>query len=370
MRRLFCVVLIIFSVCLVGTGRATTKLGGRGLIYVHSAKVLPTGHLEFYGGTRFFGQITGGEDAFTLWNVQGFSSLNLGINAHIEVGVSPIVYQDTNSDQGNILDGQANFPDDLFLSAKIGSFGSPENKFFWGGLIYARIPTAEAHNIIYEPYSAGKVEAGLTALLSYYSNSLYPDEGWSFHGNLGYLNHNDVGQVLVEGQPTAQSMTSELLMGVGALFPAGTFDFSAEMHGRHFLVRPPEAANTRGYVWYLTGGVYYKPYRWVTFEMGIDIRLLSEKELAGYPEWRGLLGVKFGILPISLYRSEERTLLERRDAERREILQRMIKEQEETKDTDSELARIRAERERIEEELKRLRKLLEEEKKKKKGKEG
>lgn len=371
-KSLFIILAIIATVIMVNSSLATTKLGGRGLIATHSAEVLGTGHLDFFGGTRFFGEIESGQNAFTLWNVQGFTALNLGVNRHIEFGISPIVYQDTNSDDGNILDGQANFPDDLFISMKVASFAAAENKLFWGGMLTARIPTAEAHNILYEPYSAGRLEVGITGLLSYFSNALFHDEGWSLHGNIGYLNHNDVGKVIVEGQPAAESMTSELLFGVGVLFPAGTFDFSAEIHGRHFLVRPPEAANTRGYVSYLTSGVYYHPYRWMTLEMGFDIRLLQDKDLSDYPDWRGMLGVKFGILPFSLYRSEEKTLLERRDAERRRLLQKMIKEQEETQDTDSELSRIRAERERIEEELKRLRKLLEEEKKKKKkgGQEG
>ena len=74
-----------------------------------------------------------------------------------------------------------------------GSFGAMENPFLFGGLISARIPMAESHNIIYEPYSAGSLEIALTGLMSYHSNLTFPDENWSIHSNLTYLHHNESG---------------------------------------------------------------------------------------------------------------------------------------------------------------------------------
>ena len=383
MRRIYCLVFIFFIFMAMHL-QGTTRFGGRGLIYIQSARVISKGYLEFYAGTRYYGKIArSGKKAFTLWNVQGFTSFNYGVSSHLEMFISPILYQDTNSDGGNVLDGQANFPDDLFLGLKIGSFGALESPFIFGGMFYTRIPTAQQHNIIYEPYSAGAVEIGVTGLVSYFSNTTFPEEGWSFHGNVGYLNHNDVGKELTDNpdDPTPQSMSSEILGGVGLLYPAGTFDFSLEINARYFLIDPPQTAYSREYVSYLTTGIYYKPYRWVTFEMGVDIRLLSGQDLSDYqntglsnppedfpncPTWRGILGVKLAILPTDLYSSSEKALLEQRARDRREILDKMLRGQKETEDAESELLRIRTEREKVEEELKRLRELLEEEKKKKK----
>ena len=381
MFRKSCLV-AIFSVLIVAHLEGTTSQGGKGLFYVHSAQVIPRGYLEFYAGTRFYGKIASGTDAYTLWNVQGFATFNYGVNSHLELAVSPIVYQDTNSGGGNILDGQANFPDDLFLSAKIGSLGGLESPFLFGGMLSVRIPTAREHNVIYEPYSAGCLEVGVTGLISYFRNTTFPEEGWSLHGNLGYLNHNDVGKELTDNpdDPTPQSMSSEILFGLGWLYPAGTFDFSAEINARYFLTDPPVTAYSREYVSYLTAGVYYKPYRWVTLEMGVDFRLVSEQDVSdyentglppppedfpNYPTWRGTLGVKLAVLPTSLYSSSEKALLEQKAADRRAILERMMEEQEDTEDAESELSRIRRERQRVEEELQRLRKLLEAEKEKK-----
>ena len=233
-------------------------------------------------------------------------------------------------------------------------------------------------------------------LVSYYSNLVFPDEGWSLHGNIGYVNHNDVGENLTAdmgydrldlSNPVPQAMSSEMLIGAGLYYPAGGFDFSVEFNSRFFLTKPPEIAYSREFVSYLTSGVYYKPYRWLTVEMGFDVRLFSgenttvyypttklpspsHKEFPNYPSWRGTLGLKFAILPTSVFASQEKNLLKQKAVDRQEILDRIMKGQQDTKGAEDELSRIRSEREKLEAEMKRLRKLLEEESKKKKKKEG
>jgi hypothetical protein len=362
---------------------ATTPLGGEGLIYVHSARTMPKGFLEFYGGTRFYGKIAGSSGRpYTLWNVQGFSTFNYGISKHLEIALSPIFYQDTNGKEGNVLNGQANFPDDLFLSLKAGSFGAMESPFLFGGLLSLRFPTAKAHNILYEPYSAGTIELQLMGLATYFSNTMFPEEGWSILCNAGYLNHDDVGKALTvdPNDPTPPSMSDEFLFGLGFRYPAGTFAFSAEINARAFLTQPPVTAYSREYQSYLTTGIYYMPYAWLTFKMGVDLRLLSGEdqsiytpitslaspppELPNYPSWRMVLGAKIGILPASLYASDEKTLLKKKSLERESMMNQMLQEQKDTKNAESELSRIRSERAKLEAELERLRKLLESEKKK------
>ncbi len=379
---------LLFTVFVAGLMTpALAQDGGYGLIYVQSARVLPKGHLEMYSGTRFFGKIAqfgSAGNAYTLWNVQERTSFTLGINPNLEIYLSPILYQDTNNESGNVLDGQGNSPDDIFLGFKVGSFGALESPYLFGGRVYARIPTASVHNIIYEPYSAGTLEVGVTLLASYYSNVRFPDAGWSLHANLGYLNHNDVGAELTDNpnDPKPITMSSEILFGAGLLYPAGTFDFSAELNARSFLARPPETAYSREFVSYLTAGVYYKPYRWLTFKMGIDLRILSGEDISNYqntsldpppaadfpnyPAWRGILGVRLGILPFSQYSATEKSALERRADEQQRTLDKILSGEQDEKKADSELSRLRSERVKIEDELKRLRQLLEAEKKKKK----
>jgi len=158
--------------------------------------------------------------------------------------------------------------------------------------------------------------------------------------------------------PTSQSISSEILLGVGIKYPAGTFDFSGEINTRMFMSQPPVTAYSRESVTYLTGGVYYKPYPWITFEMGIDLRLISGKDesdyintalseppgdFPNYPTWRGILGVKLAILPMALYSSTEKSILEERALERNTIIEQMMEGRQDTEDAESELERIRAE---------------------------
>jgi len=374
---------ILFLYSAVPFLNATTNHGGRGLIYTNSARVIPQGYLQFYMGTRFFGKVASfgaDKNAYTLWTVKGLSSFNYGINSHLELAVSPVFYLDTNRGGSGLTKESVNFPDDLFISLKLASFNRLESPYFFGVLLHSRIPIADKHNIIYEPYSAGTLEAGVTGLFSYYSNITFPDEGWSFHGNLGYLNHNDAGEEISEvpDAPTPESMSSEVVINLGALFPAGNFDFSTELSFRSFLSKPSISAYSMESVSYFTMGIYYKPYQWITVEMGIDLRLFSGEDesdysltpadkpnldFPNYPGWRGLLGVKLALLPGSLYAKTDKAVLQDKITDRQEILERMMRGQENTDNAEEEIARIRAEREKVEAELRRLRQLLEGEKK-------
>jgi hypothetical protein len=377
-------ILFSLAVAAVPDASGTTSQGGVGLVYVNAAKTLPKGYMTFFSGVRYYGKVANfglSEVAYTFWDVQGHVSLNYAVSRNVEFALSPILYQDTQGQGGNILHGKANFPDDLFLSVKAGSYSALESPFMFGGMATLRIPTADGHNVIYEPYSAGSVEVWLTALGSYYRNLAFPDMGWSIHANLGYLNHNDVSKKLARSDqaPRPNQMSSELLVGAGFLYPAGTFDFSAEINARYFLTRPPSTAFSREYVSYLTLGVYYRPYRWLTVQASLDKSLVVDRDnteytylpervpdFPNYPGWRAGLGATLAVLPFSLYQSDEADIRQKA-RDRQDILEKMIENQSDMQSAEQELSRIQAERKKVEEELERLRKLLESEQDKKDG---
>ena len=386
MRRHLLIVSILF-ILVASRVSSTPMTGGIGLMYVKSAQTLKPGYLDMNLGTRYFGKIAnfGSEKkAYTLWTVKIFSSFNYGLNDHLELALSPVFYQDTNKGGSGFNKESVNLPDDILLSLKFGSYGSLESHFLYGGQFCISLPTARQHNVIYEPYSAGHIAMGLTGLFSYFSNLTFPDEGWSLHCNLGYLNHNDVGVELTDNDedPSPTAMSSEILFGIGTLFPAGTFDFSIEINARAFLNRPPETAYSREYMSYLTPAIYYKPSRWISIEYAMDIGLLSGEDISeyttnetthlappptenfpNYPSWRGILGVKIALLPRSLYQTQEKAFREKA-TDRRRVIEKMLENEENTENAEEELIRIQSERRRVEEELERLRKLLEEEKSK------
>jgi len=207
----------------------TNFSGGNGLSYLQSAWTLDPGSLTVSVNTRGFGSVADftGSDAYTVWTVSGRFSFNYGVSRHFEVLATPIIYQDTNFGSKAV-----NAPDDIFLSMKAGSFSSPGSSLAYGVLLSTRIPAGKIHNMPFEPYSANSVGFGLTTLLSYSRDPLYPEEAANVHVNVGYWNHNDVGTTLVEDGGTAtepRSISQEIVYGLGVRFPRGKFDKSMAM---------------------------------------------------------------------------------------------------------------------------------------------
>lgn len=360
--------------------------GGNGLTYLKSAWNLKPGYLTLYGRTRFFGKVAsmGQATAVTYWDVQGAFSLNYGISDHIEFALSPVMYQDTHKG----ISGY-NFPDDLFLGLKFGSYNLKGTSLTWAVSLDSRFPTAKYHNVPFEPYSAGTIEWGFTGMLTYSRDPLYPEDNLNIHANLGYLNHNDVGQKLSQLSPNTSvtNMSQQFLYGMGMKIPSADFDFSIEFYGNKFLQKPPTktAYSVEDY-FYMTPGVSYKAYRWLTLSFATDLRLTPDKDetiysngdgfvaqildMPNYPSWRINLGMSLTLLPTSVYKLSDKDILMRKAESRRELFEQIIKEQRETESAEDELERIKEERRKAERELDRLRRILEGDLKKKKEDEG
>jgi hypothetical protein len=388
--------LLLFALCLSLLGQTQQAFGqvnaGRGPLMVRSAWTLEPGYLTLFTHTRFFGKVSTisqtaqtSANAVTIWDVQGGLSLNYGISKHFEASFVPMIYQDTNKS----TDKGYNLLDDLFLFLKVGSLGSKGSSLSYGFDLGVRFPTAKEHNVIFEPYSAGKTSFGANALVSYARDPLYPEDGYSMHFNLGYWNHNDVGVKLTPSNFTNDNvrvlnMTQELTYGAAMLFPFEKFDFRFELYGRTFLQKPPETAFSRESVTYISPGVTYKPYRWMTMLLNADIRVTNAidetdynkpgvnkfADLPNYPNWRITLGTKVSILPTSLYAVSERDILMKKAESRRELFEQIIKEQRETESAEEELERIKDERRKAERELERLRRILEGEAERQKQEQG
>lgn len=351
--------------------------GGRGPSFVRAAWNLEPGYLTLGAHTRFYGKVADVTRpgvptiATTYWVVQGGFSLNYGISRHFEASFAPNLYQDTNRGGKGF-----NLPDDIVMRLKIGSFGARGSAMNYGVELAGRIPTGKTHNVPFESYSSGKFSFGLTGLASYAHDPLYPEDGLSLHFNLGYWNHNDVGEKLnnvplAKDSALVTQMTQEFNYGAAIVFPSEKFNFRFELMGSAFLNAPPVSAYSREPMTYFSPGVSYKAYRWMTLEFNSDIRLSGETDktdykglvqiagLPNYPAWRATLGMKLTLLPTSLYSSSERELLMRKAESRRELFEQIIKEQRETEAAEAELERIKDERRKAERELDRLRRILE-----------
>ncbi|MBN1154764.1 hypothetical protein JXB12_07575 [candidate division KSB1 bacterium] len=346
--------------------------GGYGLHYVGSAWTLKQGHMTVKAQSRFFGKVSP-NSAVTVWDVQGALSVNYGVSDHLEMQVAPIIYQDSHKGKG----GKGyNLPDDLFLSLKLGSYRLKNSSLAYGFMLQTRFPTAKYHNVVFEPYSAGTVSWGLKAMGTYSRDPLYPEDNLNAYLNLGYYNHNDVGQRLSEDQNLdsikVSSMSQEFTYSLGISFPNAEFDFSLELHGNAFIQRPPKqtAYSLENYA-YLTPGISYRVTRWLAFNFGADFRISSNNDeslyyfdhkihgMPNYPAWRINLGMKMQILPTEVFTISEKDILIKKAESRRELFEQIIREQRETESAEEELERIKNERQKAERELERLRRILE-----------
>ncbi len=370
-RRLFrSAALVLFF---TGAAQAQTNLsGGTGLPNVESAWSLDPGLLMMSSNTRVFGQSSA---AYTVWDVSGRLNFSYGLGRHFEVSATPIIYQDANQPSNKV-----SAPHDLYISMKAASFTSPGSPFSYGASVALKFPTGDAQNVAFERYSANRIGWGVTGLLSYATDPLYPRNATNFHLNLGYWNHNDSGADLTGAgalSPQPDGASQELLYAMGVQIPKGKFAITTELYGNAFLKAPPVVAYSRENYLYLTPGVSYQLMKWMSVNVGMDLRIISSKDktfcssgydgadrtLAGsqpnYPGWRFNFGASFDLLPGKSYRVGQHDVLMRKAESRRQLFEQIVREQRDTESAEAELQRIRAERIRAEQELERLRGILE-----------
>ncbi|KAA3662980.1 MAG: hypothetical protein DWQ10_01225 [Calditrichaeota bacterium] len=365
--------------------------GGRGLMNVRSAWNLDPGYLLMYTQARFFGQVatmtdsTGKTSSYSLFNSQSTLVLSYGISQHVELALSPILYQDTNRGIS-----QYNFIDDIFLAFKFGSLGRSGSHLKSGIDLAVRFPTAQMHNIVFEPYSTGRIGFGANTRFTWSAQPYYPDDGFTLHLNAGYWNHNDVGEKLSDALGTVDTIrvkkqTMEFLYGVGINFPTLRFDFSLEFFGNKFINKPPATAYSREDVAFISPRIRYKPYHWMNFDISCDLRVTSSDDdtdyslpgMAGfelddmpnYPAWRFNVGAQFTLLPRQSFSMSERDVLIRKAEARKELFEQIIRDKSEKDVAQKEVERIKLERRKAERELERLQQIILEKYKNKQQKE-
>jgi len=350
--------------------------GGKGLTHVKSALNLKAGYLTLYSRSQAFGK-TSINPPVAYWDVQGAVSLNLGISDHVELAISPVIYQDTHKGEKGY-----NIPDDLFVGLKFGSYHVRGSSLTWGVCLDTRFPTGKDHNLFFEPYSAGKIEWGFTGMLSYSKDPLYPYESLTVDFNLGYLNHNDIGQKLTgrDNDPLpVSSLSQQLKYGIGLKIPTPDFDFSVELFGNSFIQKPPKTAFSLENYLYLTPSIIYKAFNWLSVIVGADFRLSNDidetsylyvsspvpEEFPNYPGWRIHLSFKVALLPIRVHKTSDKDILIKKAESRKKLFEQIIREQRDTESAEEELDKIKIERKKAERELERLRRILESDQKKK-----
>jgi hypothetical protein len=315
----------------------------------------------------------------TYWDIQGGIGLVYGLAKRFELGLSQIYYQDNHKAAPGY-----NLPDDLFLHFKLGSLGSATSNLRFGLQGDVRMPTAPYHNVPWEYYAAGRIGVGVTALTSIISEPANPESGMNLHFNIGLFNHNDVAARLIQDvrdTVRVQRGTRELLFGAAYSLTREEFGFIAELYGRTFVHKPPVNAYTRESTLYFVPGITYAPYAWIKLRVALDIRVIGSEDETRYdgdsgsyahiswkrdlnmPPWRINIGALFSLYPkkVQLVRRKEQVLQQAKspNASGAKSFEDLASERKKTENAESELERIRAERQRMQDLLDRLRKILE-----------
>jgi hypothetical protein len=361
--------------------QALFPVGGRGLSSLNAAWVQDRGQFSLkLTGASFYKtapkrQATSRTpDFITFWDVQGGLAANFAVSRRLELSLKQTIYQDTHHDGKG-----ANLPDDLFLTAKFGSYGGLRSRVKVGFMTAARFPLAKQHNVILEPYSAGSVELGLLGLFSYSKDVLLPENAFNLHLNLGFWHYNDTGKYLIGAEADTFAVLSPsraLLWGAGFAIPSHEFDFTAEVFGRNFMVRPPVTAYSREDFAYFSPGVMYHPAFWATLNVNLDFRLTNDKEttryspglgnqvnpdLPSFPSWRLRFGARFALNRPAPPPGQKPLFVSangRLTTAHKALEKQLSEERKKTETAEEELSKIRDDRKRMESMLSRLRSLL------------
>jgi hypothetical protein len=339
---------------------AAVMNAGLGLPHTKSAytilqgRMAVTGNLRFWGGT---GEYANGdkEGETRIWVARSVGNLTYAFSKHGVVSLSPIVYQDAHKKSGEQI------PWDTFLHFKFGNFKVEQQPYWIGFDVGMRFPTGKKHNVIFEDYTAGKFEFGLTGILTYRYTSPQLKNDVRVHANLGYWNHNDKDVYLSEVDPRelgyVKHMSQSLRYALGVEFPVEAFVYGLEIYGMSWLLQPPAGASSRENYFYMNVSGNFKAHHRISIFASADLRLSPGKDttrgfepdfkgIGNYPGWRINVGLRYLILPRSLSGFARASLEHQQKQKTRELYSQLRKELEKRKQTDAELERLKHEKEK------------------------
>jgi len=311
----------------------------------------------------------------TYWDIQGTVGLRYAVTDRLELGIRQVLYQDNHK-----VSPGFNLPDDLFLSAALAGFGPSNGHLRVGAQMVARLPLAKYHNVVLEPYSAGRIELCTRALFTVDTTPSSLERGLTVDCAIGILNHNDMGKRLT-GSPAdsaiARTSSRQMVWAVTIAVRRAPFTFALGASGNRFLQQPPMTAYSRENCVYLSPSVHYRFAWWLTLGSTFDLRLYEAPDqtayspilprvghnFANYPPWRLRVSAQM-VLRTTKSRPSRPPLqpvpLARKASPGDEhIIRQLAQEKQAAEKAEQELERIRLERERVARILEKLREMVE-----------
>jgi hypothetical protein len=315
-----------------------TMHGGKGLHRVLSAEpVLPT-DIFVKGTFSMFAEKTGPETLSKYYNAN--LNATVGLAKYLECFLNIVPYQD---DQYHIWGGAG----DTRLGLK---YLTPitTDAFKLGFMTFYKFPTAEVSNVTYELFSTSKPAWGAEALLTFDFFDVLPSSPMKINFNIGYMDHNIRDRFF-------QAKYDQLLIGSGLKFSIQSSQLYLEYSGEIFFNNPGVVDFSQNSMRLTPGFRFLGPWQ-KTIDLAFDFSLTSYDSLKNtdrsfhkeYFGWKFTIGVTHR---FSVFKYFDQTA----KLERKKQLEELRK-----------LEEIRKKREKANQDLKKMKDLLD--KKKSKGK--
>lgn len=331
--------IIIIALCLKSEGvySQISMYGGKGLFRVLSAEPVNPTDIFVNGTLSSFVKKTGPENLAKYYNANLNTTVGLAKYLEVFLNISP--YQD---DQYHIWG--------RFGDTKIGlKYLTPiaTDEFKFGLNWFYKFPTAEMSNVPYEIFSTSKPGWGVKALFTFDFLDIFPSYPIKLNLNLGYMDHSIYDKYF-------KSKIDQLMIGSGIKFSVRSVQVYLEYSGEIFFNNPGEVNFGQNSTRITPGVRFLGPWR-NTIDLAFDFSLTSYDSLKNtdrsfhkeYFGWKFTVGVTHR---FSVFKYFDKTA----KLERKKRLEELKK-----------LEEIRKKREKANQDLERMKKILD--KKKSKG---
>jgi hypothetical protein len=195
--------------------------------------------------------------------------------------------------------------------------------FITGVRGFLTIPTAQNHNVPFEPYSSNQVSWGVMGLITVDLTNAFPFFPLKFHTNLGYLDHN-IKTVF------SDEITDQLLLGFGFKVSIRSIILYTEYTGEIFFNH--NDVNFRDNSMRLTQGFKFVGPLNLIVDLGLDIGLSRDLDnypapLHEYADWKIIGGLTYQFKAGRTYNKSSR-VLKRNPKEEEKILEDIKKKRQ------------------------------------------
>ena len=373
-------ILIVMIFCLaISAGQNPGSTGSIGMLHTHTGSVVEKGRFDLTTHVNFWSKLADARQGYSAVSAQnatyvaGNLGMTYGFTRHFDFTLCSRVYQDT-----HYQPKQYNFPDDLFIQFKFGSFAFQRRHFKQAFLIGSRIPVGKTHNYPFAEYASGAVEYGVAYAVSFYKNAYVPSDETQVHFNLGWWNHGEKGKKIdvFEVDPIPATVNSNYIsMALGTILPASSkIEFRVELSGGLYVTKPDTFVYSAEDWFFFTPGLRYRFSDAVSMDLGMDFRLTSgdDQNTKGvpdisetlnlsknYPAWKIHIGFNF-ILAAGEKRALIRGMEKEQYEKRVQYYQLLEKEKKKAEEAEDEYDLLHHERQKADDEIENLREILEE----------